>query len=574
MENLFNNGPKQMNIEGNLSNTNSFKNMVDNVVMGQSQMGQRLENFQRPTNYSDFLMENQFNDLNLRKIQSDQVNRNMMNMNNMKNMNNMNTNMNNVYQPEQNNINMSKNINMNNNLYIPQMGMPQMGGQIHPMLLQFNNNLMKEQDKLKEDKEKTEENQNGNDVFKDIIEIMENHGQYDERYNKSEFLNFVKKLNNKEMQLNEKENTVTENYNEKISNFDESTKQSELQSENHHELDDIWNKIQKESQSSSENKLESLFSKENPFLSEENKKVDLVELAKKYIAELQTEKAKQCLEAELQQNPENSEAYTLLGKIFSELDRDDLTMMCLSRALSVDPYNTEALHQLGISCTNEFDEFEAMQNLRNWVKMHPEYNRFYDSKNPMLDYEHIINENKKDNIGEDYYEKALKIEDMKQKFYKEVLNLMENIAIKFRDDTELWTALGIGHFIPHNNERATECFRMAVNINPKDYNAWNKIGDILAHSKLNEEALRSYQKALDLKPDYVRCWANLGIAYSNLDRFDDSITCYLKALKIFPDITHVWSYLNSALIAANKSELCGLSYSKNLDELCKVFNIK
>ena len=192
MENLFNNGPKQMNIEGNLSNTNSFKNMVDNVVMGQSQMGQRLENFQRPTNYSDFLMENQFNDLNLRKIQSDQVNRNMMNMNNMKNMNNMNTNMNNVYQPEQNNINMSKNINMNNNLYIPQMGMPQMGGQIHPMLLQFNNNLMKEQDKLKE------------------------------------------------------------NYNEKISNFDESTKQSELQSENHHELDDIWNKIQKESQNSSE----------------------------------------------------------------------------------------------------------------------------------------------------------------------------------------------------------------------------------------------------------------------------------------------------------------------------------
>jgi len=514
MENLFNNGPKQMNIEGNLSNTNSFKNMVDNVVMGQSQMGQRLENFQRPTNYSDFLMENQFNDLNLRKIQSDQVNRNMMNMNNMKNMNNMNTNMNNVYQPEQNNINMSKNINMNNNLYIPQMGMPQMGGQIHPMLLQFNNNLMKEQDKLKE------------------------------------------------------------NYNEKISNFDESTKQSELQSENHHELDDIWNKIQKESQNSSENKLESLFSKENPFLSEENKKVDLVELAKKYIAELQTEKAKQCLEAELQQNPENSEAYTLLGKIFSELDRDDLTMMCLSRALSVDPYNTEALHQLGISCTNEFDEFEAMQNLRNWVKMHPEYNRFYDSKNPMLDYEHIINENKKDNIGEDYYEKALKIEDMKQKFYKEVLNLMENIAIKFRDDTELWTALGIGHFIPHNNERATECFRMAVNINPKDYNAWNKLGAILAHSKLNEEALRSYQKALDLKPDYVRCWANLGIAYSNLDRFDDSITCYLKALKIFPDITHVWSYLNSALIAANKSELCGLSYSKNLDELCKVFNIK
>jgi len=154
-----------------------------------------------------------------------------------------------------------------------------------------------------------------------------------------------------------------------------------------------------------------------------------------------------------------------------------------------------------------------------------------------------------------------------------MLNLLENIALKANSDSDLWIALGIGHFIPNHNERAIQCFRKAVEINPNDYNAWNKLGAILAHSKLHKDSLNAYKKALELKPDYVRCWSNLGIAYSNLDMYEDSIKSYLTALKVFPNVPHIWSYLKSVLVYANRTDLQHLTYTRSLNELCNAFGV-
>ena len=68
-----NNNNKQMNINGNLSNTNAFNNFANNLVMGQSQMRQKLENFQRAGSYNEMLMDNQFKEFNLRKLQSERT---------------------------------------------------------------------------------------------------------------------------------------------------------------------------------------------------------------------------------------------------------------------------------------------------------------------------------------------------------------------------------------------------------------------------------------------------------------------------------------------------------------------
>jgi len=153
-------------------------------------------------------------------------------------------------------------------------------------------------------------------------------------------------------------------------------------------------------------------------------------------------------------------------------------------------------------------------------------------------------------------------------------SLMENIAACEKTaETDLWIALGIANFIPHENERAIQCFRKAVEINPKDYNAWNKLGAILAHSKMNQEAILTYNKALELKPNYARCWTNLGIALFNIDNYTESMKAFLKALKIFQDIPHVWSYMSSLIITTNDKDLYELVRTKNLIELLKIYGV-
>ena len=186
----------------------------------------------------------------------------------------------------------------------------------------------------------------------------------------------------------------------------------------------------------------------------------------------------------------------------------------------------------------------------------------------------MIKEAEKTEIqGEDLYVKAKRTEKMRLNFYSEMINLLENIQTKFQNDSDLLISMGIAHFIPSNNERSIQCFRKAVESNPKDYNAWNKLGAVLAHSKHHEEALNCYQKAIELKPDYVRCWANFGIAHYNVNNYEEGAKCYLKALSICPEVEHIWSYLRSLLIISGKTDLLKLAELKNINELCKIYKI-
>ena len=54
--------------------------------------------------------------------------------------------------------------------------------------------------------------------------------------------------------------------------------------------------------------------------------------------------------------------------------------------------------------------------------------------------------------------------------------------------------------------------RSALEMRPKDYSLWNKLGATQANSSRSQEAIAAYQRALDLKPNYMRAWTNMGIA--------------------------------------------------------------
>lgn len=585
MQNLFQ-GHKQQTLEGGVTNTNAFKDTIDRVVH-HNQLDERLENMHRANTFSEFNMEKSFNNMNI----DTNINRfNMpfeMNDNYQLNLENAWNNyqnispnrgemMSNTPQNQMNQMNMHPNLMYNMQYNQNMMTMP---NTIHPSLIEFNKQLISESDKVKTDnvtETVKENNETKGDLFKDIIDVMEN--QQDERHQKSEFLKFIKKLHNGEIKLNEKEN-----------NIDVLDKNNDLNKfiESESKMEDIWQKVETNLNDldmnyddiMQSNEMDtivkpSLFLNDNPFLLKSENTSNLVEEAKNLLNNGDVTQARYALEAEVNTNQDNSEAWYLLGKIHTENDRDDFAMQCFLKSLEADPFNSDALLFLGISCTNEFDEFQAMKYLKSWIKLHHIYSKYLDENNPLLNDALIQSEIDIEREDEDYYTRARRIETLKQNYYLEMGNLMEYIANNEKmADADLWTAMGIVNFIPHQYERAIDCFRKAVQINPKDYNSWNKLGAILAHSKMDAEAINTYKKALEINPNYARCWTNLGIAYLNLDNYNESRAAFLKALKVYKDIPNAWSYLNSIAIYTKDVTDYELIANRNLDVMLSKYKI-
>jgi Flp pilus assembly protein TadD len=576
MQNLFQ-GHKQQTLEGGVSNTNVFKETVERVIH-HNQMDERLENLQRAHTFSDLSMEKSFNNMNLETNLNRYNIPYQMNENHQINLDNVWSSYQNLNQ-NRNEATFNKQIDHTNfrpnvmyNMQYNQQ-MISMPNSIHPSLIEFNKQLLNEV-KSEEKIESSENKELTGDIYKDIIDVMEGHE--DERHQKSEFLKFIKQLHQGEIKLNEKDN-----------NIDLVEKDLKQFVKSDAEMEDLWQKVDNnlgdlnlnyEDFLASEDMISqtkpNLFMNDNPFLINSENHQSLIKESKNLLDKGDIIQARYALEAEVNNNPDNSEAWYLLGKIHTENDRDDLAIRCFLNSLEADPFNSDALLFLGISCTNEFDEFQAMKYLKNWIKLHHLYSKYIDDNNPLLNDELIQNEINIERDNEDYYTRAKRIETLKQNFYLEMGNVMEFIANNEKmADSDLWTALGIVHFIPHQYERAIECFRNSVQINPKDYNSWNKLGAILAHSKMDSEAVNTYKKALEINPNYARCWTNLGIAYLNLDNYNDSRAAFLRALKVYKDIPNAWSYLNSISIYTKDVTDYELIANRNLDVLLSKYKI-
>ena len=96
--------------------------------------------------------------------------------------------------------------------------------------------------------------------------------------------------------------------------------------------------------------------------------------AKNLVEERQSQEAIVCLQAEVQKNPENAAAWRLMGQLYQENDQDDYAIIAFKRAYEIDPFDLDSLLCLGISCTNELEQREAITHLFNWLKYHPDFN--------------------------------------------------------------------------------------------------------------------------------------------------------------------------------------------------------
>uniref|UniRef100_A0A3Q2ZUV2 PEX5-related protein-like n=1 Tax=Kryptolebias marmoratus TaxID=37003 RepID=A0A3Q2ZUV2_KRYMA len=249
------------------------------------------------------------------------------------------------------------------------------------------------------------------------------------------------------------------------------------------------------------------------------------------------------LEAAILQDPQDAEAWQLLGTTHAENENEEAAIVSL-QCLELRPNNLPALMALAVSYTNGGMQREACAALRRWISHNLRYCRSE---------------------------------------LQDVLLLFQEAARLNVDcvDPDLQTGLGVLYNLSSDFDKAVEAFSAALSVRPEDYLLWNRLGATLANGDRSEEAVEAYTRALDLQPGFIRSRYNLGISCINLGAHE-AVSNFLTALNQQRRSrrcsqqqmsANIWAALRVAVSMMDRPELFQAASTGDLDLLMKVFQV-
>lgn len=102
---------------------------------------------------------------------------------------------------------------------------------------------------------------------------------------------------------------------------------------------------------------------------------------------------------------------------------------------------------------------------------------------------------------------------------------------------------------PIQGQDDTKLLREVVSKDPKNLDAWIKLGNVLMDTNRYQEAVEAYGKALELDPRNVNVRVDMGTCYKNSGRPEIAVREYKKALELDPN--HLNAHRNLAVVMAD-----------------------
>ncbi|XP_010769943.1 PEX5-related protein [Notothenia coriiceps] len=282
------------------------------------------------------------------------------------------------------------------------------------------------------------------------------------------------------------------------------------------------------------------------------------------------------LEGAVLQDPQDSEAWQVLGTTQAENENEQSAIVSLQRCLELHPNNLTALMALAVSLTNTGMRNEACETLLRWLQHSPKYKHLLKSKTHLMG---SPNSSRKvstaNNVGK--HESSLQSE-AKELFLEAVQQNSESI------DPDLQTGLGVLYNVSGEFKKAVDAFNTALSVRPEDYLLWNRLGATLANGDRSEEAVEAYTRALELQPGFIRSRYNLGISCINLGAHREAARNFLTALSLQRKSRsrqqshqvmsgNIWAALRIALSMMDQPELFQAANIGDLDLLMRAFNL-
>ncbi|XP_057714281.1 PEX5-related protein [Corythoichthys intestinalis] len=300
------------------------------------------------------------------------------------------------------------------------------------------------------------------------------------------------------------------------------------------------------------------FSSDNPFTERGGAFAE----AQEKVAEGHLNEAVLLLEAAILQDPQDSEAWQLLGTTQAENENERAAVASLQRCLELRPDNLQALMALAVSWTNGGLRRHACDALYGWIAHNPRYKQLLGP----------VAAAPPDNTNDSL-------------FLQELLLLFQEAASLNEDhvDPQLQTGLGVLFNLAGDFQEAERAFSAALSVTPEDYLLWNRLGATLANGRRSSEAVLAYGKALQLRPGFVRCRYNLGVSCLHLGAHREAVSNFLKALKqqqrrdggTEDDCVSasVWAALQVALADMDAPQLLRAAHDRDLDGLAAAFDV-
>ncbi|XP_072295165.1 PEX5-related protein isoform X2 [Eucyclogobius newberryi] len=281
------------------------------------------------------------------------------------------------------------------------------------------------------------------------------------------------------------------------------------------------------------------------------------------------------LEAAVLQDPNDSEAWQVLGTTQAENENEQAAIVSLQRCLELHPNNLTALMALAVSLTNTGMRHEACETLLRWLRHNPKYKPLFKDKS------HLGSPNSQGRLSHvpsaGRHESAL-LPDVKELFLEAAQHNSDGI------DPDLQTGLGVLFNLSGEFNKAVEAFNIALSVRPEDYLLWNRLGATLANGDRSEEAVEAYTRALELQPGFIRSRYNLGISCINLGAHREAASNFLTALNLQRKSQslqqshqvmsgNIWAALRIALSMMDQPELFQAANIGDLDFLMRAFNL-
>jgi tetratricopeptide (TPR) repeat protein len=109
-------------------------------------------------------------------------------------------------------------------------------------------------------------------------------------------------------------------------------------------------------------------------------------------------------------------------------------------------------------------------------------------------------------------------------------------------------------------EQAAADYLRAIELDPKNGDAYRRLGRTYEADNRLDEALIAYQKAAEVQPDYFKPYQELGAFYARRASYDDAIKAFERMVELEPDLSDAHfalasSYRDSGRFAEAEKEL-------------------
>ncbi|KAM7379879.1 hypothetical protein PAMP_005396 [Pampus punctatissimus] len=278
------------------------------------------------------------------------------------------------------------------------------------------------------------------------------------------------------------------------------------------------------------------------------------------------------MEAAILQDPQDSEAWQVLGMTQAENENEQAAIVALQRCLELRPNNLPALMALAVSFTNSGMQHEACDSLRRWISHNHRYKHLVQGRRSPLQGSPAT-----PHRGPHPCTPA-------RSQLEDVLQLFQDAALLNLDcvDPDLQTGRGVLFNLSSDFNKAVEAFTAALSVRPQDYLLWNRLGATLANGNRSEEAVEAYTRALELQPGFIRSRYNLGISCINLGAHREAVSNFLTALnqqRRSQRCSHqqmsanIWAALRIAISMMDRPELFQAANIGDLDMLMRAFDL-